>query len=405
MRIAALLAVCWIIAGLSGAGAQDRLAQLTEDRINREPMVVFVAEGPPNACGPGCNRWFAAEGNFDRGSARRLREFLYHRTNMRLPIYFHSTGGLVGEAVEIGRLLRELRMTAGVGRSALQRCPGSATSKDCRRLLETSEDRSAQLRFAEGICGSACVYALIGASRRTVDPQARIGVHATRVVRLDDGSKAVVDPAKLAYEMRVRHDRAQQELLRYAAEMGVDPGLIDLAYKVSPNSIRLLSRAELDRLGIVSKPHYETPWLARDETPKTAYTLFKVVSRRAPPTDEQLTTTIGLTCYARDRVTLFIQRELAPNENGHEPFVRIKSDDTEVWASANKKNTNARLDFRSETVQFEAVLKATPKRSLEYSEAYEAQWVERSASIKLSFDGLEAALKTMQRDCQRIHAN
>ena len=41
--------------GSHGAAAQP----------NPEPMIFFVAKGEPNACGPGCSEWIAAEGMFD----------------------------------------------------------------------------------------------------------------------------------------------------------------------------------------------------------------------------------------------------------------------------------------------------------------------------------------------------
>lgn len=180
----ALLAVL-MVAGLSVAHAQQpqkitpkKPDQSIEDPINRNPMAIFIAEGPPNSCGPGCNRWIAADGDFDRGSSERVIKFLDDYKHLRLPIYFHSTGGLTDQAIDIGRHLRQLLMQAGIGRTALQHCTGSATSQDCRRLIETTRDRSAQLRVREELCASACVYAFIGASSRGVGPQARVGVHA-----------------------------------------------------------------------------------------------------------------------------------------------------------------------------------------------------------------------------------
>ena len=41
-------------------GSHSALAQQ-----NPEPMIFFVAKGEPNACGPGCSEWIAAEGTFD----------------------------------------------------------------------------------------------------------------------------------------------------------------------------------------------------------------------------------------------------------------------------------------------------------------------------------------------------
>src|SRR5262249_30747835 len=41
-----------------------------------DPMIFVVAHGGPNACGPGCSEWIAAEGAFDRDADARFRRFL-----------------------------------------------------------------------------------------------------------------------------------------------------------------------------------------------------------------------------------------------------------------------------------------------------------------------------------------
>lgn len=387
-----------ILAGLTAASAQ----QSVEHQINRHPLLIFVAEGPPNSCGPGCSRWIAAEGAFDKGSADRLAKVIDEHT--KLPIYLHSQGGFMEEALLVGTRLRKLRMKAGVGRTAIQNCVGVATSKDCRRLLESGTRTPAQLRPAEGVCGSACVYAFIGASSRTVDPNARITVHSTTVNRLTEKGYVAVDLDKMSTAERGFRDWADQKLSRHTFEMGVDPSLVELAAKVHPRGTRLLSRAELERFGVISKPNGETPWIGRDKRPDAvAYTLSKNFDRRANPTDELLNTTFSLTCYERGRITMSIDRQRARGEYGHEPAIHIKSDDYELWTSTGTPKADTPLDYRVEIAPFETVLKALPRRSFEYSEIFEGPWAERSNSIKLSTEGLGVALKKMQSECERIH--
>jgi hypothetical protein len=60
------------------------------------PVVFYVAKGEPNACGPGCREWIAAEGTFDRDAPQRLRALLNRLGQRKLPIYFHSPGGSIG---------------------------------------------------------------------------------------------------------------------------------------------------------------------------------------------------------------------------------------------------------------------------------------------------------------------
>ena len=58
-------------------------------------MIFFVAKGEPNACGPGCSEWIAAEGTIDSGAPKRLRAFLKGLGKRKLPMFLHSPGGLV----------------------------------------------------------------------------------------------------------------------------------------------------------------------------------------------------------------------------------------------------------------------------------------------------------------------
>jgi len=77
-------------------------------------MVFYLAKGEPDSCGSGCSEWIAAEGRIDESSTQRLRALLTRTGKRKLPIFFHSKGGVAGPAREIGRLLRERTMTAGV---------------------------------------------------------------------------------------------------------------------------------------------------------------------------------------------------------------------------------------------------------------------------------------------------
>lgn len=83
--------------------------------IKKHPLTFYIAKGSPDACGEGCDMRIAAEGNFAPGAFDRFRQFLKRSGDRKLPIYFHSPGGLVEPALEIGRMLRKLNMTAGVG--------------------------------------------------------------------------------------------------------------------------------------------------------------------------------------------------------------------------------------------------------------------------------------------------
>src|SRR6266700_4679405 len=144
-----------------------------------EPMIFVVATGEPNACGRGCSEWIAGEGRFDEGAAQRFREFLTVLARRDLPIFFNSDGGLLREAVQIGSILRENRMTAGVARTVAEGCHlGYPLDDACRRLMQSKREHKARLYYGEARCASACVYAMVGASTRHVDPSATLRMNS-----------------------------------------------------------------------------------------------------------------------------------------------------------------------------------------------------------------------------------
>ena len=66
-------------------------------RLEDIPEIVFyVAKGDADACGHGCDQWIAADGKIDGGAPQRLRTLLAKIGKRRLPIFFHSPGGMVG---------------------------------------------------------------------------------------------------------------------------------------------------------------------------------------------------------------------------------------------------------------------------------------------------------------------
>src|SRR5207247_3001796 len=130
-------------------------------------VIVFVAKGGRNDCGPGGSEWIAAEGRFDSEAAQRFRDFLGSVDGRNLPIFFNSLGGYDREAHLISVILRARRMTAGIGQTIPDGCRGAvATDESCRRLVQSKRESKAKLRTTDAHCSSACIYAFIGASIR-----------------------------------------------------------------------------------------------------------------------------------------------------------------------------------------------------------------------------------------------
>ena len=220
-RILACVALsCWAAAA---AAAQDSVRpQVPVTSLPRhwQPMLFFLAKGAAGACGTGCSEWIAAEGHIDEDAPERLCDFLVPLNGRDIPIFFNSGGGYMGKAREIGRILRERKISAGVGRTIPMGCRADATDESCRRLIASRREASARLRTQGARCYSACVEAFIGASNRQVPPDARLGVHGTY---LESNGRAEKAP----------HDAGEYfERKRYVIEMGADPGLVDSAEQV-----------------------------------------------------------------------------------------------------------------------------------------------------------------------------
>ena len=232
MRCVAAALCCLPAVSLAASDDPKELERVLA-KLRSEPMIFVVATGAPNACGRGCAEWIAGEGRFDEGAAQRFREFLAGLAKHDLPIFFHSDGGLVSEAVQIGLMLRENRMTAGVARTVPEGCHLSFPLDDaCRRLMQSKREHKARLYYGGARCASACVYAMVGASTRHVDPGATLRIHSS-----------------IGREI----DKTDNSLRRYVVAMGVDPALVDAAAKIPSRSFRGLSRGEMERFGIETR--------------------------------------------------------------------------------------------------------------------------------------------------------
>ncbi len=105
------------------------------------PIWFFHVKGPPDACGRGCSEWIAADGELvDPGAPKRLEAFLSQPKRRELPVFFNASAGVdfldrlnVDHAMAVGRILRQHRMTTGVGRTIPDACGGKDLSDiECR---------------------------------------------------------------------------------------------------------------------------------------------------------------------------------------------------------------------------------------------------------------------------------
>jgi hypothetical protein len=306
-------------------------------KVQSEPMIFVVATGDPNACGQRCT-WIAGEGRFDEGAAQRFREFLAVLAKRDLPIFFNSDGGLVSEAVQIGLILRENRMTAGVARTVPEGCHLSFPLDDaCRRLMQSKREHKAKLYFGGARCGSACVYAMVGASTRHVDPGATLRIHSGTGHELD---------------------KTENFLRRYVIGMGVDPALVDAAAKIPSRSLRGMSRGEMERFGIETRGIHETQWFASHGPAGEILLLKSVTYPTGDAADEYRTRTVSLACSPfHPSIRFMYLQELTAKESRTPPMIRAKIGDSLIdFITLNPQKNLAMKSFDLEPRQLQSAI-------------------------------------------------
>jgi hypothetical protein len=186
-------------------------------------MTFRVAPLEMEQCGARCPHVIIADGLIAPDTPLSFVDFLRTESsgaNLRHIVYLNSPGGHVVASMDFGRILRELRMAAVVGRF---------------------KGDGAGLYVGE--CVSACVYAMMGAVKRVVPPGSEVTLHRMSVVETESGPsgdstvvvRSYADPPMVAV------------LKRYARRMGVNPALVGAAEALPPDTVHVLTREEMRR--------------------------------------------------------------------------------------------------------------------------------------------------------------
>lgn len=143
------------------------------------------------------------EGQIEAGLTDQLRAFIGNGRDARR-VVLNSPGGNLGEALKLGRYLREADLDTSIGSSA-------AMTRD-------ADGRLAPMTLAAagpGRCESACAYAFMGGVRRALREDDVLGLHRFH-----------------APGQTIDGDSAQQlsgMLISYMVEMGIDARIFTLA--------------------------------------------------------------------------------------------------------------------------------------------------------------------------------
>jgi len=162
----------------------------------------------------------------------KLRSFLSDRATfdkISHGVFLASPGGNVAEAMNIGRLIRSLRLSteAPPGGADLRRLGGNAIAPDDLR------------DFRNYGCASACFLVFVSGIYRNENGAGRLGVH--RPFRAGSGSKT---PA--AGDDPIVDGAVRAAIKNYLSEMDAPPKYADLMFAVPSARVRWITQHELD---------------------------------------------------------------------------------------------------------------------------------------------------------------
>jgi hypothetical protein len=389
-----LARILLLVAALSIPGALRAEQTEAEKAGFASRLTIYLAKGAPDACGPGCDRWIAIEGQVDNDAASRVRRFLAGVKDTQRPIYLHSPGGNVEQSYIIGRLLRSRKAVARVGQTIATACAGGTqVDAACLKAKNAGGEVEAELTTYHAMCNSACGYLFLGATSREVAPDAALAVHNSRLVFAIHGHP----PAALLAEFRQRRTAAaDRDRTAYIAAMGISRELDDLIHTVKFENLHVLTRAELDRFGIDTRPLAETMWRL-EKAARPYISKFATLKNEHGPSFR--TMEWRLYCDNKNRVplmfaaetdeaavgqrTIMMSADAAPNEEAGGSAVR--SGKYEMWSGS--------LDFGT----FRAIMAS---RSLHVREITRKP-DETADTTKFDIDatGLPSAWRQLEANC------
>jgi len=219
---AAKAALCFLALVLVLSAARPGFAVNDDEPLAME----FVPPAsPPQAGRATGERWtIYLDGRIDEGAAGRFREGLAQREIPSASVFLNSRGGVLGQGMELGSLLREHGFSTTVGRQ---------------------NDRGSNP--LPGDCYSACVFAFIGGHYRFYAPRSRIGVHRFSAMSPADSD---TDAAQIV----------SAAIVNYILKMEVDVGLFDRMSRAGKDEMLVLPKADLEKLRVINNGRLPAEW-------------------------------------------------------------------------------------------------------------------------------------------------
>jgi hypothetical protein len=178
----------------------------------------------------------------------------------------------------------------------------------CDELKRSGRDLAAELDTRDGVCASACVYAVLGGAVRDVGAGARLGIHDTSIAptirSLDEIGRIVDRPTNLSAEMeRSALEASQHAIASYLKEMSINPVLLTAAHAISREKLHFLTREEIVAFGIDRRDAVESTWSLADKS--AGLSAVKLIEARDVEAGAFRKAMLTLTC--RDKTTVQLQ--------------------------------------------------------------------------------------------------
>ncbi|MGY3137131.1 hypothetical protein ACVWZM_007813 [Bradyrhizobium sp. USDA 4501] len=236
------------IALLAAAGAQAQ-TRPPVGGVNSAPgaMIFYVAHGAPDACGPGCSDWIAAEGAVQWDTYKRLLAILDRQNGRKLPVVINvKPGSDLTVAASLGRILRGRGIDAAVAATEVEACNGKP-EEECFALKRPGGPLDAKEKLSGVPCELACVLMLAGGVHRNLPPGNRV-ILTARMQIYD----------RLAPNVSAEHRESvttifTDQFRRYLSEMGIGHELFDVTADRAGGRYVEVPASEWARLHLVTQ--------------------------------------------------------------------------------------------------------------------------------------------------------
>ncbi|MCP4618528.1 MAG: hypothetical protein GY844_19090 [Bradyrhizobium sp.] len=230
----------------SGASAQAPRPPVGGIGSPPDAMIFYVAHGAPDACGPGCSTWIAAEGTVQWDTHKRLFNILDRNAGRRLPLVIHVWGeSNLSVATSLGRILRERNIDTTVGITETEVCKGKS-EPECFALKRTGGPLEAKVKSPDAPCDLTCVLMLAGGVHRSLPAGSRV-VLSGMVLR----NRMAPNVSQEARD--TLPERYGEQFRKYLRDMGVETELLDIVDRQGETRRAVeMPPAEWTRLHIVN---------------------------------------------------------------------------------------------------------------------------------------------------------